>query len=226
MYFSIKHFLIVIIPLKTCADPERAPWDPYPAPRKMTRLYDSLAPLENHKAFNVGPCSTRQRKAIAPFKWCFADRPMMAHLKWYWDHQLKKNARVGAVWPPFWMRMEELLTEHLRHKMHLAFIYILTPRSFSWNLELSTIASEEGSDESVNMWNFDRAFSEVGRLRKFRYLAFRQTKYYRWFIPKMKMVIYYLHAMTLIQTTDNLKKKVQHAQIKIFSEGFNSDNFF
>ena len=27
------------------------------------------------------------------------------------------------------------------------------------------------------MWNLDRAFSEVGRLRKFRYLAFRQTKY-------------------------------------------------
>ena len=54
-------------------------------------------PLENHKAFNVGPCSTRQRKAIMPFKWCFADRPMMAHLKWYWDHQLKKIARVGAV---------------------------------------------------------------------------------------------------------------------------------
>ena len=110
--------------------------------------------------------------------------------------------------------------------MHLAFNYILTQRSFSWNLELSTIASEEGSDESVNMWNLNRAFSEVGRLRKFRYLAFRQTKYCRWFIPKMKMVIYYLHAMTLIQTIDNLKKKVQHAQIKIFSEGSNSDNFF
>ena len=93
-------------------------------------------------------------------------------------------------------------------------------------MELSTIASEEGSDESVNMWNLDRAFSEVGRLRKFRYLAFRQTKYCRWFIPKMKMVIYYLHAMTLIQTIDKLKKKVQHAQIKIFSEGSNSDNFF
>ena len=42
----------------------------------------------------------------------------------------------------------------------------------------------------------------------------------------MKMVIYYLHAMTLIQTIDNLKKKVQHAQIKIISEGSNSDNFF
>ena len=54
-------------------------------------------PLENHKAFNVGPCSTCQRKALTPFKWCFADRPMMAHLKWYWDHQLKKIARVGAV---------------------------------------------------------------------------------------------------------------------------------
>ena len=38
------------------------------------------------------------------------------------------------------------------------------------------------------------------------------------------MVIYYLHAMT--QTIDKLKKKVQHAQIKIFSEGSNSDNFF
>ena len=42
----------------------------------------------------------------------------------------------------------------------------------------------------------------------------------------MKMVIYYLHAMTLIQTIDKLKKKVQHAQLKIFSEGSNSDNFF
>ena len=40
------------------------------------------------------------------------------------------------------------------------------------------------------------------------------------------MVIYYLHALTLIQTIDKLKKKVQHAQIKIFSEGSNSDNFF
>ena len=40
------------------------------------------------------------------------------------------------------------------------------------------------------------------------------------------MVIYYLHEMTLIQTIDYLKKKVQHAQIKIFSEGSNSDNFF
>ena len=28
----------------------------------------------------------------------------------------------------------------------------------------------------------------------------------------MKMLIYYLHAMTLIQTIDNLKKKIQHAQ--------------
>ena len=76
------------------------------------------------------------------------------------------------------------------------------------------------------MWNLDRAFSEVGRQWKFRYFAFIQTKYCRWFIPKMKMVIYYLHAMTLIQTIDYLKKKVQHAQIKIFSEGSNSDNFF
>ena len=42
----------------------------------------------------------------------------------------------------------------------------------------------------------------------------------------MKMVIYYFHAMTLIQTIDKLKKKVQHAQIKIFSEGSNSDNIF
>ena len=42
----------------------------------------------------------------------------------------------------------------------------------------------------------------------------------------MKMVIYYLHAMTLIQIIDKLKKKVQHAQSKIFSEGSNSDNFF
>ena len=42
----------------------------------------------------------------------------------------------------------------------------------------------------------------------------------------MKMVIYYLHAITLIQTIDILKKKVQHAQIKIFSDGSNSDNFF
>ena len=32
--------------------------------------------------------------------------------------------------------------------------------------------------------------------------------------------------MTLIQTFDNLKKKVQHAPIKIFSENSNSDNFF
>ena len=42
----------------------------------------------------------------------------------------------------------------------------------------------------------------------------------------MKMVIYYLHAMTLIQTIDKLKKEVQHAQIKIFSEGSNSDKLF
>ena len=40
------------------------------------------------------------------------------------------------------------------------------------------------------------------------------------------MVIYYLHAMTLIQTIDNLKKKVQHTPMKIFSEESNSDNFF
>ena len=32
--------------------------------------------------------------------------------------------------------------------------------------------------------------------------------------------------MTLIQTIDNLKKKVPDAQIKIFLEGSNSDNFF
>ena len=120
VYFSIKHILIVIIPLKTCADPERAPWVPYPAPWKITKLYDSLAPLENHKAFNVGPCSTRQRKAIRLFKWCFADRPMMAHLKWYWDHQLKKKiARVGAVWPPFWMCMEEVLTVYLEDGLYV-----------------------------------------------------------------------------------------------------------
>ena len=100
--------------------------------------------------------------------------------------------------------------------MHLAFNYIPTPRSFSWNLELSTIASEEGSDESVNMWILDRAFSEVGRRLKFRYLAFRQTKYCRWFSPKMKMVIYYLHAMTLIQTIDNLKKKSSMRRLRFF----------
>ena len=109
--------------------------------------------------------------------------------------------------------------EHLRHKMHLAFNYIPTPRSFSWNLELSTIASEEGPDESVNMWNLDRAFSEVGRRWKFRYLAFRQTKYCRWFMPKMKMVIYYLHAMTLIQTFDNLKKKSSMRRLRFFQRG-------
>ena len=84
---------------------------------------------------------------------------------------------------------------------------------FSWNLELSTIASEEGSEESVNMWNLDRAFSEVERRWKFRYLAFRQTKYCRWFIPKMKMVIYYLHA---IQTIDNLKKKSSMRRLRFF----------
>ena len=105
VYFSIKHILIVIIPLKTCADPERAPWVPYPAPWKITKLYDSLAPLENHKAFNVGPCSTRQGKAIRPFKWCFADRPTMAHLKWYWDHQLKKICQS-------WSRLTPILDAH------------------------------------------------------------------------------------------------------------------
>ena len=42
----------------------------------------------------------------------------------------------------------------------------------------------------------------------------------------LRLSIYYLHAMTLIQTIDKLKKKVQHAQVKIFSEGSNSDNFF
>ena len=91
--------LIVVIPLKTCEVPERAPWVPYPAPRIFTKLYDSLAPLENHKAINVGPCSTRQRKAIRPFKWCFANRPMMAHLKWYWDHQLKKMPELEPFDP-------------------------------------------------------------------------------------------------------------------------------
>ena len=116
--------------------------------------------------------------------------------------------------------------EHLHHKMRLAFNYILTPRSFSWNLELSTIASEEGSDESVNMWNLDRAFSEVGRPRKFRYLAFRQTKYCRWFIPKMKMVIYYLHAMTLIQTIDKLKKKFSMRRLWFFQRGPTLTTFF
>ena len=40
------------------------------------------------------------------------------------------------------------------------------------------------------------------------------------------MVIYYLHAMTLIQTIDNLKKKVQHAQIKIFQRGPTLTTFF
>ena len=44
---------------------------------------------------------------------------MMAHLKWYWDHQLKKNARVGAVWPPFWMRMEEVLTVYLEDGLYI-----------------------------------------------------------------------------------------------------------
>ena len=34
------------------------------------------------------------------------------------------------------------------------------------------------------------------------------------------------HLLFLIQTVDNLKKKVQHAQIKIFAEGSNSENFF
>ena len=42
----------------------------------------------------------------------------------------------------------------------------------------------------------------------------------------MKMVIYYSYALTLIQSVDNFKQKVQHAQIKIFAEGSNSDNFF
>ena len=45
----------------------------------------------------------------------------------------------------------------------LAFNYIPTPGSFSLNFELSTIASEEGSGESVHMWNLDRAFSPDGR---------------------------------------------------------------
>ena len=31
--------------------------------------------------------------------------------------------------------------------------------------------------------------------------------------------------MTLNQTIDYLKKKITHAQIKLFSEGSNSDNF-
>ena len=31
--------------------------------------------------------------------------------------------------------------------------------------------------------------------------------------------------MTLIQTIDYLKKKIPQAQIKLFSEGSNSDNF-
>ena len=78
----------------------------------------------------------------------------------------------------------------------------------------------------MNMWNLDRAFSEVGRLRKFRYLALRQTKYCRWFIPKMKMVIYYLHAMTLIQTIDNLKKKSSMRRLRFFQRGPTLATFF
>ena len=42
----------------------------------------------------------------------------------------------------------------------------------------------------------------------------------------MKMVIYYLHAMALIQTIDKLKKKVQHAQITIFQRGPTLTTFF
>ena len=76
------------------------------------------------------------------------------------------------------------------------------------------------------MWNLDISFSEVGRRWKLSILDFRQTKYCRWFIPKMKMVIYYLHAMNLIQTIDNLNQKVQHAQIKIFQRGPTLTIFF
>ena len=49
--------------------------------------------------------------------------------------------------------------EHLRHKMFLAFNNIPTSGSFFMKFELSTIASGEGPDVSVLMWNLDRAFS-------------------------------------------------------------------
>ena len=146
MHFAIKHILIVIIPLKTCADSERVPGSPYPAPWKITKAIRFISntgpePLENHKAFNVGPCSTRQRKAITPFKWCFADRPMMAHLKWYWDHQQSwsrltpfLDAHGGGTHSIFRRRLYviHLINAYLssNNKAKLVFQYVLKGNTF------------------------------------------------------------------------------------------------
>ena len=56
----------------------------------------------------------------------------------------------------------------------LAFIYIPTPGSDIMKFRTYTIASEEGWDESVHMWNLDRAFSPNGRRWMLRILASRQ----------------------------------------------------
>ena len=95
-----------------------------------------------------------------------------------------------AIWSVF-KQWSQTFLHVWKGNTFLAFIYIPTPGSDIMKFQLSTIESEEGWDESVHMWNLDRAFSPNGRRWKLRILASRQTKYCRWFIPKMNMVIYY-----------------------------------
>ena len=95
-----------------------------------------------------------------------------------------------AIWSVF-KQWSQTFLHVWKGNTFLAFIYIPTPGSDIMKFQLSTIESEEGWDESVHMWNLDRAFSPNGRRWKLRILAPRQTKYCRWFIPKMNMVIYY-----------------------------------
>ena len=91
----------------------------------------------------------------------------------------------------------------------------------SWNFELSTIASEEVWDESVHMWNLDRAFSPKERLWKLRILASIQTKYCRWFIPKMKINSYDFNSNCYDFNSKYwlFEEKILHAQIKLFFRG-------
>ena len=49
----------------------------------------------------------------------------------------------------------------------------------------------------------------------------------RWFIPKMKMVIYYSYALTLIQTVDNLEeKKSSMRRLRFLQRGLTLTAFF
>ena len=59
----------------------------------------------------------------------------------------------------------------------LAFIYIPTPGSDIMKFRTYTIASEEGLDESVHIWNLKRAYILVSKLKKIKTKFLRCTGY-------------------------------------------------